>query len=389
MQEIEIDKKDILEQLYFVLSLIQNSNGPMRSRIGNKNDYMGGIIDRYINTIVESLIFTKILFPKLKTDKELKLIRDFYFYDPSIASIAPDLFGIILDKKAIPFVYYDDGWKAVDNCPQVEFKTLKKNQRMLSLVNQHYDDKYLIIIESDYNTDYLMPFINTKYLNDDLYNEMMTTSKLYDDKIIKRDSNGYIKTMKKVDFGSNKLGTLKLFITTKTKYFIEACNIAGRGVTPECIEKIETVREQREQPIPMKEFCELITKTLPNSKEQKDSYYRFNDKWYSITNQSGKKYRPRESVITLDFMCSNIDDIEFLKMNKSNFYIRTKDTKKQIILNNELLESGKDYRINLFSGFDRSGTNNEEYFIDKKLYGRIIPCEDILLKEIQNIIDNN
>lgn len=126
MQEIEIHKEDVLEQLYFVLSLIQNSNGPMRSRIGNKNDYMGGIIDRYINTIVESLIFTKILFPKLKTNKKVELIRDFYFYDPSIASVAPDLFGIILDNKAIPFVVYDDGWKAVKNYPQVEIKTLKK-----------------------------------------------------------------------------------------------------------------------------------------------------------------------------------------------------------------------------------------------------------------------
>lgn len=389
MQEIEIDKNDVLEQLYFVLSLIQNSNGPMRSRIGNKNDYMGGIIDRYINTIVESLIFTKILFPKLKTSKKVELIRDFYFYDPSIASIAPDLFGIILDKKAIPFVEYKDEWVAVGNCPQVEFKTLKKNQRMLSLVNQHYDEKYLIIIESDYNTDYLMPFIDRDLFNDDLYKKMMETSNLYDNKIILKDSNGYIKPMKKVDFTNRKLGKLKLFITTKTEYFMDACNIAGKGVTPECIEAIEIVKEQKEEPIPMKNFCDLCTDSLPISKESNGGYFRFNDNWYSITNKEGKKYRPKESIITLDFMCSNIDAIEFLKMNKGNFYIRTKNVKEPIILNHEVLQPGKDYRINLFSGFDRSGTNNEEYFIDKKLYGRIIPCEDALLQEIQNIIDNN
>lgn len=389
MQEIEIDKNDVLEQLYFVLSLIQNSNGPMRSRIGNKNDYMGGIIDRYINTIVESLIFTKILFPKLKTDKKVELIRDFYFYDPTIASIAPDLFGIILDNKAIPFVVYDDGWKAVENCPQVEFKTLKKNQRMLSLVNQHYDDKYLIIIESDYNTDYLMPFIDKNLFSDDLYKKMLETSNLYDDKIILKDSNGYIKSMKKVDFSNNKLGKLKLFITTKTKYFMDACNIAGKGITPECLESIEMVKEQKETPIPMRNFCDICTDSLPTSKNNNRGYFRFNDNWYSIINKDGKKYRPREKTITLDFMCSNIEAIEFLKMNKSNFYIRTKNLKEPIILNNEVLQPGKDYRINLFSGFDRSGTNNEEYFIDKKLYGRIVPCEDTLLKEIQNIINNN
>ena len=76
-------------------------------------------------------------------------------------------------------------------------------------------------------------------------------------------------------------------------------------------------------------------------------------------------------------------------MNKSNFYIRTKNVKEPIILNNEVLQPGKDYKINLFSGFDRSGTNNEEYFIDKKLYERIIPCEESLLSEIQEIINNS
>jgi len=387
MQEIEIDKKDVLEQLYFVLSLIQNSNGPMRSRIGNKNDYMGGIIDRFVNTIVESLIFTKILFPKLKTDKEVELIRDFYFYDPAIASIAPDLFGIILNKKAIPFVVYDDGWKGVEGCPQVEFKTLKKNQRMLSLVNQHYDDKYLIIIESDYNTDYLMPFIDTKLFSDELYAKMEETSMLYDNKIIINDSNGYIKPMKKVDFTNEKLGKLKLFLTTKTKYFMNACNIAGKGVTPECLETIEIVKKQKEEPIEMKKLCDICDDAV--TKSGNSGYFRFNDNWYSITNKDGKKYRPKESIVTLDFWCSNIDAIEFLKMNKGNFYIRTKNVKEPIILNNEVLQPETDYRITLFSGFDRSGTNNEEYFIDKKLYGRIVPCEDILLNEIQNIINNN
>lgn len=389
MQEIEIHKKDVLEQLYFVLSLIQNSNGPMRSRIGNKNDYMGGIIDRYINTIVESLIFTKILFPKLKTNKKVELIRDFYFYDPSIASIAPDLFGIILDNKAIPFVVYDDGWKAVKNCPQVEIKTLKKNQRMLSLVNQHYDDKYLIITESDYNIDYLMPFIDKELFNDKLYKEMVEKFSLYDDKIILKDSNGYIKMMNKVDFNCNELGKLKLFITTKTKYFMEACNIAGKGVTPECLEKIEMVKEQKENPIPMKKFCDICKNSIPESKNTNKGYFRFNDKWYSILNKDGKKYRPIETTVTLDFQCSNIDAIDFLKMHKSNFYIRTKNVKEPIILNNEILQPGKDYKINLFSGFDRSGTNNEEYFIDKKLYSRILSCEESLLNEIQEIINNN
>jgi hypothetical protein len=170
---------------------------------------------------------------------------------------------------------------------------------------------------------------------------------------------------------------------------MKACNVAGKGVTPECLEKIEMVKKQKEESIPMKSLCDLCTELLPKNNDKNKGYFRFNNNWYEIKNKDGKMYRPKESIVTLDFLCSNIEAIEFLKMNKSNFYIRTKNIKEPIILNHEILEPGRDYRINLFSGFDRSGTTNEEYFIDKKLYGRIIPCEDMLLSEIQNIIDNN
>ncbi len=368
MQKIYIKMEDVLEQMYFVLSLVQNSNGPMHSRIGGKNDYMGGIIDRYVNTVVESLVFTKILFPKLKTNKEVKLIRDFYSYDPVIASIAPDLFGIVVDNKPIPFTKYNNGWISVDGCPQVEIKTLKKNQRMLSLVNQHYDEKYLILTESDYNIDYLMPFINTDLFNDYLYNKIIKELNVYNNKVIVADESGHITPINKVDFSSDSLGTLNLIVVTKTKKFIEASNIAGKGVTPECIEKKEIVRICKDDPTPLLNYCE----------EQEDCYYRFNDIWYSL-----KEYRTRKNKVTLDFYCSDIKEVSFLKMNKGNFYIRVNKTVK---LNNEILEPG-DYRITLFSGFDRSGTTIEEYFIDKSIYGRIENCEKQLLKDIENLIE--
>jgi hypothetical protein len=375
MQEIDIKKDDVLEQMYFVLSLVQNASGPIRSRIGGKNDYMGGIIDRYVNTVVESLVFSKILFPKLKTDKKVELIRDFYSYEPSIATIAPDLFGIIVNNKAIPFVMYDNGWKPLKDCPQVEIKTLKRNQRMLSLVNQHYDYKYLIITESDYNTDYLMPFLSTNLFNDLLYNKIINELNVYNKEIIVSDVNGYITPIKKVDFSNDSLGRLKLMLVTKTKSFIEACNVAGKGITPECIETKELTKEQKETPVTMTKYCDKL----------ENNYYRFNDNWYSLKNKNGKKYRSKDLKVTLDFYCSDISLISFLKMNIENFYIRVN---KMVVLNNETLEPG-DYKIKLFSGFDRSGTTNEEYFIDKAIYQRITNCEKTLLDDIQNIIDKN
>lgn len=375
MQEIIIKKDDVLKQMYFVLSLVQNANGPMHSRVGSKNDYMGGIIDRYVNTVVESLIFSKLLFPKIKTNKKIDLIRDFYSYEPGTATIAPDLFGIIVDGEAIPFVIYNEGWKQVDGCPQVEIKTLKKNQRMLSLVNQHYDDKYLILAESNYKIDYLMPFINTGLFNDNLYNSIIKDLEAYNNKIIISDSNGYIEPMKKVDFNDDTLGKLNIIVVTKTKNFIEASNVAGKGITPECIETKELVKTQKEESVSMKNYCYEIN----------NKFYRFNATWYSITNKKKELYRPKNKKITLDFYCSDIESMDFLKMNKSNFYIRVKNT---LTLNNEELEPG-DYKINLFSGFDRSDTSNEEYFIDKTLYHRIVNCENELLEELERIINKN
>lgn len=373
MQEIDIKTDDVLEQMYFVLSLVQNADGPMHSRIGGKSDYMGGIIDRYVNTVVESLVFTKILFPKLKTTKKVELIRDFYSYDPAIATIAPDLFGIIVNNKPIPFVKYNNGWEAVKNCPQVEIKTLKKNQRMLSLVNQHYDEKYLILTESDYNTDYLMPFLNTDLFGDYLYNKILKELNLYNKEIIISDENGYIKPINKVDFSNNSLGKLHLILATKTKKFIEASNLAGRGVTPECIEKKDKVGEVSETPVELSSLCD----------EREKDYYRFNDNWYSIKDKNGNFYRPKDERVTLDFYCSDISSVYFLKMNKTNFYIRII---KKVTLNNEILEPG-DYRINLFSGFDRKSSTNEEYFVDKSIFNRIQNCESLLLNDIEKLID--
>ena len=200
MKNTDIKKEDVLKQMYFILSLVQKSDKPMHSRNGSKLDYMGGIIDRFINTLPESVIFEKILFPKLKGNKNIELIRDFYSYSPEEAKIAPDLLGIKVDNDIIPFVEYDEGWKIIPGCPHVEIKTLKEKQYMISLVNQGYEKSYLIFVESNFNVDYLMPFINDNYFGDEIYNEIMQEVETYNEKLIKSDINGYVKPIKKVEF---------------------------------------------------------------------------------------------------------------------------------------------------------------------------------------------
>ena len=97
-REAKVYKDDIVERVYFITKLVQNQNGnTMQGALTSKSDSMGGIFDRFINTISDSLIFDKIILPQIETNKKTRAISDYYYYKPtkSVAGIAPDLFGQI------------------------------------------------------------------------------------------------------------------------------------------------------------------------------------------------------------------------------------------------------------------------------------------------------
>lgn len=58
---------------------------------------MGGIFDRWINIIPESIILNKIILPKISNGHNVEVIPDYYKYEPqeNKADIAPDLIGIV------------------------------------------------------------------------------------------------------------------------------------------------------------------------------------------------------------------------------------------------------------------------------------------------------
>lgn len=177
MQTIKIKKDDTLKSIYFIIKLTQDYGHAMYGTLAGRSDLMGGIFDRWINVIPESIIFNLYIFPPIANGKNVEVISDYYIYDPNIVGIAPDVIGIRVDNKVIPFVQYNEHWQDVENMPQIEIKTFKKNQKMVSLRNQGYDKKYLIMIESEFRIDYLLPFFEKSLLNDDIYNEMMMDDK--------------------------------------------------------------------------------------------------------------------------------------------------------------------------------------------------------------------
>ena len=70
----------------------------------------------------------------LDAQRTLQLAESYFGLSGKIISDfdLENLKRLIVDGKPIPFVKYDNDWVSVKGCPQVEIKTLKKNQRMLS-----------------------------------------------------------------------------------------------------------------------------------------------------------------------------------------------------------------------------------------------------------------
>ena len=82
--EYEVYVKDIEKRVYFIVNLIQaQKSSTMQGALTSKSDSMGGIFDRFINSVTEDIIFDKILIPQIETDKKVEVIKDYYLYNPS------------------------------------------------------------------------------------------------------------------------------------------------------------------------------------------------------------------------------------------------------------------------------------------------------------------
>ena len=62
MITVEVNKEDILKSVYFITAIIQKqTSNSMQGALSSKGDLMGGIFDRWINTVPESIVFNKML----------------------------------------------------------------------------------------------------------------------------------------------------------------------------------------------------------------------------------------------------------------------------------------------------------------------------------------
>lgn len=370
--EITIERNDVLKHIYFIVKMTQNQeDSAMYGTLAGKSDYMGGIFDRFINTLPESLIFNKAILPDIIKTKKIEVITDFYFYDPTKAGIAPDVIGIKVDGKPIPFAIFDKKWKPIKNAPQIELKTFKKKDYMVSLRNQNYDGKYLVMTTSNSRVDYLLPFFDKKVFDESIFNEMSM-----DDSVFIKDSAGLISKVERVNLDSDSLGTVSLLkITTSTAFMDTSIHcLAGTGI--EWLKNIEEMPKCKEEiNIKLSEWCNRTPQGL----------YRFNDKWYVTVGADGIPLRTTTSrsgrttsvkYKTLDFQSDAIDKLVVVKRNKYDVILKALDDSN---FNKFKLKKDKYYRVS-YCLLDRSGSTGDEYFLQKDLVP-YLPSREVELKD--------
>lgn len=372
MNEVKINIDDIKKAVYFIANLTQmQGNRPMQGALTSKADYMGGIFDRWINIIPENVLFNKIILPNIFKDEDVEVITDYYDYNPKNAGIAPDVIGIKYKNKAIPFVKFDNHWFPVDNKPQIEVKTFKKNQYMVSLRNQGYDEKYLVMAETNFRVDYLIPIINESLFSNEIFLDLHMNDKIF---IISNDK-GIIAQPHKVELSDKSLGTVKLLVVTTADDFMKKAVKCESRVSIEYIKSCEEYfgnRLSQETSESLSDYCV----------EGENGLYYFNSKWYDEVDKDGFTYKNEKKVRTTGFYLSNPNALEILKINKNNFYIKAK---QDCFWQNEQLLKEHIYKIT-FDTLDRSSNDGVEYFLSKNDINRLSDAIDKLSSELKKAV---
>jgi hypothetical protein len=357
VKKITINKQDVVPYIYFVCSMAQR--GRMYGGLSGKSDYIGGIFDRWINIIPESVIFNKYFLPKISDN--LEVISDYYEYDPKKSGIAPDVLGIKIGTKAMPFVEYQNKWRPLNNAPQIEVKSFKKGQYMVSLRNQGYGKKYLVMVETNLDSDYLLPFFEQEVIGDNVYNKL----KMDDGIFIKENLNKDLSSITKIKRDNTDLGSLKLIIVCLANDFMKYSNLCNDGESPFYIKSINETLTPKTFP-QTTPFLNWINKKI-------DSLYGWKEN--RLTND--KKHK------LLDIYVENTNKIQVLKNSKSSITIYAMDKAK---INDMELEKNKTYIIK-FQLLDRSSAKSIEYFMHKSIIDKIPNKEDVMLDNIKKYIE--
>lgn len=322
--EIEITDEDLREIVYFILMKFQ-SDGLHIQGTSSKRDLLGGYIERWFNKSAETIVFNKLL-----ENKPYKVIPDYFLYGNDSDKNAPDLLGLEVKNKVIPFVKYRDGtWENISNMPRVEVKVVRKDQYLVGVREPQMIDDYYVFIESDLSEDYLARLFADEVFSEKYFKNLQTK-----DEFIASDKDSQIIPHNQYR-KPEKIGTYRLLGIYKRDDFKNGTVLCGKKVSPLYFSNAENIEVRGD-----------IIETIAVKNEVFSYSY------------AGNVYLPMH--------ISGTDKIKVVKKNKTTFYL---ETPKQLKINGVPVNAGR-VKIS-FKLFERS-SNWEENVITKNMLPLVI-----------------
>lgn len=350
--EVTISRNDILHLLYFIISMFQNESNHRQS-ISEKQDFIGGYIDRWINKCTEDIIFNKVLL----REKNYEVINDYFLYGSSENSRrsdknAPDILGLRKKKgEIIKFAEFNNNtWVKCTGMPHIEVKTIKSNHKVVAINStQLEDDNFYVLVESNFSPDYLISF-----LSDDIFNDSYLTKLEMDSRFIIKNELNIISQTKKIILPKDQnLGTIKLLTIVKGKDF-KNCAIEA---------------DERENIY----YFDCITEASRDYGREKKNITL--EEYFIEKKHKGKKIIP--------FEADKPNKIIVRSINNTSMYVETLDDCS--IYNNNLIK-GKIYKI-VIKEFIRNKNGKEYISLKQQLIEKYDATEE-LIKILDSIAKN-
>lgn len=231
---------------------------------------------------------------------------------------------------------------------------------MISLRNQGYDKKYLVMVETNLDSDYLLPFFEQAVTSDTVYNKLRMDNEIF----IKSNVNKNLSAVTKINRQNTDLGKLKLITVCLAKDFMSFSTLCTANESPFYIKEINETRTAKITPRTTP-FSNYLTKKA-------NGLYSWNA---NLLDQNTKHK-------LLDIYIDDINNVNLIKNSKSSITIATNE---KVSLNDVNLEPNKTYIIK-FQLLDRSSNNGEEYFMHKSIINRIPSKEEDMLNDISQHI---
>lgn len=344
--EIEITKEDLRKIVYFIL--MKYKGDPLhRQGTSAKRDLIGGYIERWFNKIAETVIFDKLL-----EDRTYTTLSDYFIYANDSTKNAPDILGLSISEKVIPFVKYNNGtWKTVPNMPRIEVKVVRKDQAMVGVREQQMIDDYYAFIESDLAGDYLTAIFEEDVFDDKYFDELEMS-----EDFIESDIDSQIISHSKTT-ASQKIGTMRLIGIYTQKELKDNSVLCRSGISPYYFSTASNKR--------------LVSKSRLDEELQLDEKGRFTYKYDSgyvclpvaidipdggsvtvVKKNKGSVYFNSTTSITIGGITLSPGDIyiEFKKFDRSSKW------DENILLKQTLERYGKDSTHDLLAQFDLIAT---------------------------------